>query len=105
MDDEKTLKTNYLDNISIIQCKAGALHSAIVSNSGDVYTFGCGSDGRMGLKAYVEGASGQGQQRMKFYVSKPTAIELFKDNKNLKIIQADLGRRHMIALGIQTNLE
>lgn len=39
-----------------------------------MYTFGCGSDGRMGIRKYMEGLSG-GRSRLKCYVSKPTAVE------------------------------
>ena len=34
----------------------GGIHSAILSTNGNVYTFGCGSDGRLGqpdFKGYV----------------------------------------------------
>merc|ERR1712083_926826 len=85
-DEKKNVNTKYLNNAKIVQCVAGAIHSGVVDDKGKLYTFGCGSDGRMGLRAYVDGSCGAGQQVYKFYVSKPTKVEVL-DEKNISVKQ------------------
>jgi len=93
--DEKEA-TGYLKGETIIQGAAAGLHSALVTKAGLVYTFGCGSDGRMGLDGYLKGC-GAGRQQMKFYVSSPTVVEELVRQK-AHVLMCDSARRHMIAL-------
>ena len=96
----KMKNTNYFKDVIITQALSSAIHSGVIglntkTNNQNIYTFGCGSDGRMGLN--MKSKSGEGTQTFKFYVSKPTIIDAFTD-KTLKPIQIGSGRRHMIAL-------
>lgn len=81
--------------MQVVGAVASALHSAVLDDQGNLYTFGCGSDGCMGLKAYLKG-SGQSRQRMKFYVSAPTVLEAFIEQE-LHVVCAAASRRHMVA--------
>lgn len=81
--------------MQVVGVVASALHSAVWDDQGNLYTFGCGSDGRMGLRAYLKG-SGQSRQRMKFYVSAPTVVESLKE-QGLHVVCAAASRRHMVA--------
>ena len=60
----------------------------------EVLTFGCGSDGRMGVRRYMEGLSG-GRSRLKCYVSQPSPVVGLQGRRVLQIQSA---RRHMVAL-------
>jgi len=93
--DEKS-STDYLKGETIVQAVAAGLHSALLTQKGLVYTFGCGSDGRMGLDGYLKGC-GAGRQQMKYYVSPPTPVEEFVRQK-AQVLMCDSSRRHMIAL-------
>lgn len=96
----KIKATKYFENEIMTKCCSSALHSGVLSDNGDLYTFGCGSDGRMGLKAYGQAASGSGRQRYKFYVSPPTKVEKFIED-DVKVLGFDSSRRHMIAFGVK----
>lgn len=60
----------------------------------EVLTFGCGSDGRMGVRRYMEGLSG-GRSRLKCYVSQPSPVVGLQGRR---VLQIDSARRHMVAL-------
>lgn len=42
------LPPEYFNNEAVTSISAGGIHSAAATGSGDVYTWGCGSDGRLG---------------------------------------------------------
>eukprot|EP01012_Entosiphon_sulcatum_P012277 TRINITY_DN17670_c0_g1_i1.p1 TRINITY_DN17670_c0_g1~~TRINITY_DN17670_c0_g1_i1.p1 ORF type:complete len:456 (-),score=38.97 TRINITY_DN17670_c0_g1_i1:11-1378(-) len=92
--------SNYLAGMCAVQVASASIHSAVACSDGTAYTFGCGSDGRMGVKKYMEGLSG-GRSRMKCYISSPTPIEV---DQTYFITKIGTARRHMIALA-QTRRE
>jgi alpha-tubulin suppressor-like RCC1 family protein len=60
----------------------------------EVLTFGCGSDGRMGVRQYMEGLHGA-RSRLKCYVSIPSPVVGLEGKR---VLQVDSSRRHMVAL-------
>jgi regulator of chromosome condensation len=98
-DDPQQRPTEYLKDEACIQAASSSIHSAVLTQSGRVYSFGCASGGRMGVEQYMYGLHG-GRSRMKCYVSKPTAIEAFL-HKHLHVVGVSTGRRHMAAIAIE----
>ena len=84
--------SGYLDGEEAVDVRASAIHSAVLCKSGTLYTFGCGSNGRMGVQQYMTGLAGK-RSRMKCYVSRPTPVETTR-----QIVGIDTARRHMIAV-------
>ena len=89
--------SGYLADEEVIDVAASSIHSALLTASGRVFTFGCASGGRMGVAQYMTGLHG-GRSRMKCYISAPTAIEAF-DDAGVHVLAMGTSRRHMIALG------
>jgi len=87
--------THYLEGEYIVQAIGSHIHSAVLSKSGKLFTFGCGSDGRMGLDDYIYKGR---KQRLKFYRSAPTAIETFQ-RENIHVSFFASSRNHMICIG------
>lgn len=87
--------TNYLKNEKIIQLISAHIHSCVLSDSGKLFSFGCGSNGRMGLDDFIKKNR---KQRLKFYQSIPTPIETFIREK-IFIWYASSAKNHMIAIG------
>lgn len=85
--------TEYFKGTQVVQAVASSIHSAVLAD-GKVFSFGCGSDGRMGVHQYMDGLHG-GRDRLKCYVSVPTTVENLKDKEVLQIASS---RRHMCAL-------
>jgi len=77
---------------AITHVASASIHSGCVAADGRVYTWGCGSDGRMGVRKFLEGLHGQ-RSRMKCYISQPTHVEL-----DGVATQLCTSRRHMCAL-------
>lgn len=94
---DKKEVTHYLENEKIVQVLSCHIHSACLAESGRLFTFGCGSDGRLGQDGFFSKGI---KRRLKFYQSKPTAIETFVREK-VKVQFAATSRFHMIAIGIQ----
>lgn len=94
--DKKEI-THYFENEKIIQVLSCHIHSACLSQSGKLFTFGCGSDGRLGQDSFfLKGI----KRRLKFYQSVPTAIETLVRN-NVKVQFAATSRFNMMAIGTQ----
>lgn len=64
---------------------------------GKLYMFGCGSGGRMGLRAFEFGLHGK-RSRMKCYIMKPTALEAFVE-AGVRVHMYDTSRATGIAIG------
>ena len=47
--------THYLEDVHIVASCVAHLHSVALSDDGRLFSWGCGSDGRTGLKAYMRG--------------------------------------------------
>jgi alpha-tubulin suppressor-like RCC1 family protein len=87
--------TQYLAGEKIIQVIGCHIHSAALAASGRLFTFGCGSDGRLGQDGFIDRGR---KRRLKFYQSVPTAIEtLVRENVSVSFIAS--GRNHMAAIG------
>lgn len=69
---------------------SGGIHSAMLSEQGDLYTFGCGSDGRLGHPEY-EGFV------FLYKESHPKKVEYFSKN-DLKVLDVSSSYYHMMAL-------
>mmetsp|Transcript_25510 Transcript_25510/g.55504 ORF Transcript_25510/g.55504 Transcript_25510/m.55504 type:complete len:429 (+) Transcript_25510:261-1547(+) len=95
-DPSSCPSTCYLSGCKVVGGAASALHSAVLTGDGRVWTFGCGSDGRMGLAAYLSGSGGS-KQRMKFYVSAPTAVEALVEG-GWGALGVAASRRHMVVV-------
>eukprot|EP01059_Diplonema_ambulator_P028830 TRINITY_DN47808_c0_g1_i1.p1 TRINITY_DN47808_c0_g1~~TRINITY_DN47808_c0_g1_i1.p1 ORF type:complete len:456 (+),score=94.34 TRINITY_DN47808_c0_g1_i1:35-1369(+) len=66
--------TNYLSGVRIVSSAPAHIHSAALSEDGRLFTWGCGSNGRTGLAAFMRGPGGS-KRTMKCYVSTPTQVE------------------------------
>eukprot|EP00300_Choanocystis_sp_HF-7_P008167 c15762_g1_i1.p1 GENE.c15762_g1_i1~~c15762_g1_i1.p1 ORF type:complete len:156 (+),score=25.26 c15762_g1_i1:34-468(+) len=93
-DDPEHRPTNYLSDTRIVQAVSASIHSCVLTAAGDALSFGCGSDGRMGVMQFLQGLSGS-RSRLKCYVSNPSRVEL---PANAKASQIAASRRHMLAL-------
>ena len=76
-DENKTknndiIKTNYLVNTPIISSVASHIHSYALSASGELFGFGCGSDGRLGIPYFFK--KDGSKRSMKCYVSTPSRV-------------------------------
>jgi alpha-tubulin suppressor-like RCC1 family protein len=91
-----TQPTEYLNEEWCVAAASSSIHSAVLTQSGRLYAFGCASGGRMGIEQYMTGLHG-GRSRMKCYVSKPTSIEYF-EREGLHVCWVTCGRRHMAAI-------
>ncbi|KAK3912810.1 RCC1 domain-containing protein 1 [Frankliniella fusca] len=52
--EEKPRLVEALSGIQVLRISAGAWHNAVVSSSGDLYTWGWGTDGQLGIDEEVE---------------------------------------------------
>ena len=69
---------------------SGGIHKAIMTEEGDLYTFGCGSDGRMGHPEY------EGYVYL-YKESQPKRVEFFAGSGK-KILDVQSSYYHMMAL-------
>ena len=81
---------------SCVDISAGVAHSAIVTEDGRLFTFGCGDDGRLGLPQDVPTAAG-GMSGLAAYSSKKTP-QLVIDLLDYKIAQVSCGLDHTVSL-------
>ena len=84
----------------IVGAVASSIHSGMISADGQIFTLGCGSNGRCGLDAYLTGCGGH-RQVHKFYVSRPSPVEeLYRVGRSsgMRAVQLATSRRHMVAL-------
>jgi len=88
----------YLEGRRIIQVSSSAIHSACLSSAGEVWSFGCGAGGRMGVRAFEFGLTGA-RSRMKCYVMKPTVVEKLQE-ANIFVGKIDTARSRMVAIGL-----
>jgi hypothetical protein len=86
--------THYLDTARIIDTTAAHIHSLALADDGRLFAWGCGSDGRLGLHAYLRGPGG-GKRRLKCYVSSPSVVESLADKR---VVGIALGRYWSFAL-------
>jgi alpha-tubulin suppressor-like RCC1 family protein len=94
-DGKRSEHAPYLDGLKCVDAASASIHSALLMDDGKLYTFGCASSGRMGVRKFVDGLHGK-KSRMKCYISPPTAVEIAKD---VFLVKVDSHRRHMVALG------
>ena len=72
----------------VIKVIGGGIHASILTEQGQVYTFGCGSDGRLGHPEY------EGHTYL-YKESKPKLVEAFAGKK---VIDVQSSYYHMMAL-------
>jgi hypothetical protein len=86
--------THYLDTSPIVGSQPSHIHSLAVARDGRLFAWGCGSDGRLGLRAFVRGPGGS-KRRLKCYVSSPSVVEALEDRR---VIAATCGRYWSLAI-------
>ena len=66
---EKTKPLPNLENIKIVQVSCGEFHSMALSDKGDIYTWGMGFEGQLGLNSQYKVASSP--RYLNFFYRKP----------------------------------
>jgi len=74
--------SGYLSNVHICTSQPVHIHSIALDTEGHIFSWGCGSNGRTGLKALLRGQRGS-KRRMKCYVSTPSRVESLEDRQAL----------------------
>ena len=103
-----SIPSPYLRDQIVISAISAHIHSAVLTETGKVFSFGCGSDGRMGVEKYLTGLHGA-RSRMKCYISQPTEVPfeiprelVAKFSKDVQIrahvLEIRSSRRHCCAL-------
>ena len=77
-----------MDNDKVIKVVSGGIHSSILTEKGRIYTFGCGSDGRLGHPEY------EGYNYL-YKESKPKLVEALEGKK---VCDVQSSYYHMMAL-------
>ena len=72
-----------LRDVSLISTANAHIHSFALDSKGKLYGWGCGSDGRLGLKAFF-GKNGS-KRLMKCYVSTPSMVEKLESENVLSV--------------------
>ena len=86
--------THYLEAVRVMHSQPCHIHSLALSDDGRLFTWGCGSDGRLGLRAYMRGPGGS-KRTLKCYVSTPSVVEAFEDRN---VVFATAGRYWSFAI-------
>ena len=81
-------KIEFLKDVKIKETIAAGLHSAALSSDGVLYTFGCGSDGRLGHADYTG-------HKYLYREALPRAVDSFKGKT---VIAATSAYYHMMAI-------
>ena len=89
--------TGYLSGVRIISSCPSHIHSLALSEDGDAFAWGCGSDGRTGLAALLRGPGGT-KRRLKCYVSAPSTIEALETSH--RVLHLTSGRYWSLAVVI-----
>eukprot|EP01065_Artemidia_motanka_P041309 TRINITY_DN5332_c3_g2_i1.p1 TRINITY_DN5332_c3_g2~~TRINITY_DN5332_c3_g2_i1.p1 ORF type:complete len:576 (+),score=104.14 TRINITY_DN5332_c3_g2_i1:48-1730(+) len=76
--------TGYLAEAKIVSSTPCHIHSVALSSDGRAFAWGCGSDGRTGLRAYMRGPGGS-KRTLKCYVSTPSHIEALEGKRVLSV--------------------
>jgi len=100
LGDGNVPESKYLYGEPMMQAYAGTAHTCVLSAGGRAYTFGCGQDGRLGLRGYLAGAPGSGSAQVnKYYVSQPSLVEdLWECGVHVKDMATS--RRHMAIVAL-----
>eukprot|EP01062_Namystynia_karyoxenos_P081413 TRINITY_DN8952_c0_g1_i1.p1 TRINITY_DN8952_c0_g1~~TRINITY_DN8952_c0_g1_i1.p1 ORF type:complete len:569 (+),score=83.46 TRINITY_DN8952_c0_g1_i1:86-1792(+) len=72
--------TGYLQQVQIVSSTPSHIHSLALTSDGRAFAWGCGSDGRTGLRAFMRGPGGS-KRTLKCYVSTPSQIEALEDKR------------------------
>mgnify|MGYP001597144945 CR=1 FL=1 len=86
--------TGYLSSTRVVASIPGHIHSVALSDDGRLFGWGCGSDGRLGLKAFMRGPGGS-KRTMKCYVSTPSLVEALEHRR---VLDVALGRYATFAI-------
>jgi len=98
--DGKVRDSRYLYGEPMFKACAGTAHTAVLSAGGRAYSFGCGDEGRLGVRGFLAGAPGSGSTQVnKFFVSQPTLLEeLWECGVHVKDIATS--QKHMAAVAL-----
>ena len=86
--------THYLEAAPLICSQPAHIHSSALSADGRLFMWGCGSNGRLGLRAFMRGPGGS-KRAMKCYVSTPTAVEALE---GMCVTSVALGKYFTLAI-------
>ena len=95
-DGKGTGPSGYLGGLNIVGAASASIHSLLLAANGDVFGFGCGSGGRLGVSKYLTGLHGA-RSRMKCYISQPTVLERFAEG-GLRVAAIATARRVAAAI-------
>ena len=84
---EKTKPLPNLENIKIVQVSCGEFHSMALSDKGDIYTWGMGFEGQLGLNSQYKVASSP--RYLNFFYRKPVKFVTCGYNYSLAITRDD----------------
>ena len=85
--------TGYLSGVRVVWSQPAHIHSVALGSDGRLYGWGCGSDGRLGLRAFF-GRDGA-KRTLKCYVSTPSAVEALLGRR---VVAAAAGRTWTFAI-------
>ena len=81
-------RTGYLTAVRVGATAAAHIHSLAVGEDGRCFAWGCGSNGRLGLRALMRGPAGA-KRALKCYVSTPSGVEALEGRR---VVAAAAGR-------------
>jgi len=91
------IATNYLLNTPIVASVASHIHSFALSANGELFGFGCGSNGRLGTPYFFKHDSSK--RLMKCYVSTPSRVgAVGSDFRNKRVLAISVGKYWSFAI-------
>jgi alpha-tubulin suppressor-like RCC1 family protein len=84
-----------LANVTVTRVSCGAVHTAVISHTGNLYTFGCGDGGRLGLG----NNSDCFQPELVSSLQNERVIEVFCSNWHTLCIATPRDRLDLVAVG------
>ena len=86
--EPKLVENTLLDGKHVVKVVCGGIHTSALTAEGELFTWGCGSDGRLGHPEY-EGSN---------YLYKESAPKLVETFKGTKVVDIVSSYYHMCAI-------